>query len=96
MSVDADRNREAELASAEAGHVGLPVDAICTGCRRVHVKRAAPEDVGLPADVEPADADADALTSFTHVCHRCGSATWWNPVAVLSGLADLEAERQEG
>lgn len=32
------------------------------------------------------------LTSFKHVCHRCGSATWWNPIAVLSGLFEREEQ----
>ncbi|WP_175529311.1 hypothetical protein [Natronorubrum texcoconense] len=45
MSAAADRDLEAELASAAAGHVRIPVDAICSGCGRTHVKRARPEEM---------------------------------------------------
>ena len=40
-----DRNLEAELASADAGRVGIPVDAICVGCGRIRVKRGAHEQL---------------------------------------------------
>ena len=97
MSTDADRgddrDLEAELASADAGHVGIPVDAICVGCGRTQVKRADPEEMDQNPDVDPTILEAGDLTSFKHVCHRCEGATWWNPVAVLTGL--LERERGE-
>ena len=94
MSVESDdRDLEGELQTAEAGHVGIPVDAVCTSCRRGHVKRVSPEEVDQPAEVDPITLDASDLTSFKHVCHPCRGATWWNPVAVLTGL--LEQERSE-
>ncbi|MFC4542009.1 hypothetical protein ACFO5R_08730 [Halosolutus amylolyticus] len=88
-----DRDLEAELVSAGAGHVGIPVDAICVGCGRVRVKRADPTEIGQENNVDAIDLEASDCTSFKHVCHPCGSATWWNPVAVLTGL--LESERGE-
>lgn len=87
------RDRGTELASPAAGRVGIPVDAVCVGCGRTHVKRARPDEMDQPADVDPATLEAADCTSFTHVCHRCGSATWWNPVAVLTGLLEQEAAR---
>lgn len=88
-----DRDLEAELASAAAGQVGIPVDAICVGCGRTRVKRARPEEMDQHSQVDPTDLEATECTSFKHVCYRCGGATWWNPVAVLTGL--LERERGE-
>ena len=94
MSVDHDdRDLEAELASAEAGQVGIPVDAICVGCGRTRVKRADPEEMGQHPQVDPASLEATDCTSFKHVCYPCSGATWWNPVAILTGL--LERERGE-
>ncbi|WP_090507543.1 hypothetical protein [Natronorubrum sediminis] len=95
MSTDADRNLEGELASASAGQVGIPVDAICVGCGRTRVKRARPAEMDQPVHVDPTDLEASDLTSFKHVCHRCQSATWWNPVAVLTGLLESEGGEQE-
>ncbi|WP_247002302.1 hypothetical protein [Halosolutus gelatinilyticus] len=89
------RDLEGELASTSAGHVGIPVDAICVGCGRIRVKRADPEEMGQHPQVDPTTLDATGLTSFTHVCHPCGSVTWWNPVAVLTGLLDAERDRGE-
>ena len=88
-----DRDLEAELASAAAGHVGIPVDAICVGCGRTRVKRADPTEMGQHLQIDPTSLEATDCMSFKHVCHRCGGATWWNPVAVLNGL--LERERGE-
>ncbi|WP_265108698.1 hypothetical protein [Halosolutus halophilus] len=85
-----DRDLEAELASASAGHVGIPVDAICVGCGRIRVKRAGLEEIGQHLQVDPMTIEVRHLESFKHVCHPCGSATWWNPVAVLTGLLDRE------
>ncbi len=85
-----ERDLEAELESATAGHVGIPVDAICVGCRQTRVKRANPEEMGQHPQVDPTTLEAEDLTSFKHVCHRCEEATWWNPVAVLTGLVELE------
>ena len=94
MSVERDeRDLEGELQTAEAGQVGIPLDAVCTGCRRVHVKRVSPEEVDQPPEVDPITLDASEVTSFTHICHPCGRVTWWNPVAVLTGL--LQQERSE-
>ncbi|WP_436344165.1 hypothetical protein [Natronorubrum sp. FCH18a] len=94
MSVDRDdRDLEAELASAGAGRVGIPVDAICVGCGRIHVKRAEPGELCQHPQVDPITLESSDLTSFKHICHLCQHATWWNPVAVLSGL--LERERGE-
>ncbi|ELZ08871.1 hypothetical protein C478_18346 [Natrinema thermotolerans DSM 11552] len=95
MSVDAesdDRDLEAELASAEAGHSGIPVDAVCVGCGRTRVKRASLEEMDQ-IDADPMVLEASDCTSFKHVCYPCQGATWWNPVAVLTGL--LESERGE-
>ncbi|QCC59417.1 hypothetical protein NP511_13440 [Natrinema thermotolerans] len=95
MSVDADqddRDLEGELASAEAGQSGIPVDAVCVGCGRTRVKRASLEELDQP-DADPTTLEASDCTSFKHVCYPCQGATWWNPVAVLTGL--LESERGE-
>ncbi|RQG87023.1 hypothetical protein EA462_15385 [Natrarchaeobius halalkaliphilus] len=86
-----DRDLHAELESPSAGQRGVPVDAICVGCGRTRVKRASLAEMDQSPAVDPATLKATDLTSFKHVCHPCGSATWWNPVAVLSGL--LESER---
>ncbi|WP_435551984.1 hypothetical protein [Natrinema sp. CGMCC1.2065] len=91
---DDDRDLEAELASAAAGNSGIPFDAICTGCRRVRVKRAKPEEVGQHPQIDPAQLEASDCSSFKHVCHHCQKATFWNPLAVLSGL--LESDRGDG
>jgi len=92
---DDDRDLERELASAEAGLVGTPVDAICVGCGRTHVKRASLEEMNQPSGVDPTTLDASTLTSFKHVCHPCQGATWWNPIVVLTGLLDSGHERGE-
>ncbi|PCR90321.1 hypothetical protein [Natrinema ejinorense] len=97
MSVDTesdDRDLEAELASAAAGQVGVPVDAVCVGCGRTRVKRATLEAMDQQADADPTTLEATDCTSFKHVCYPCQGATWWNPVAVLTGL--LESERDWG
>ncbi|QCJ47257.1 hypothetical protein [Haloprofundus sp. MHR1] len=84
MSSDVDRDLEAELERPEAGEHGVPVDAVCTGCRRVTVKRA-------PAD-EP---NPEFVASFRHVCRKCRKVTWWNVVAIFRGLVDDEEEGDE-
>lgn len=71
-SEPADCDRVAEFDAPTAGERGIPFDAVCTGCGQVRVKRA--------------DEDPDTPTSFKHVCHRCKTATWWNPVRTLTGL----------
>ncbi|OIB56227.1 hypothetical protein [Natrialba sp. SSL1] len=86
-----ERDLVAELESPATGQVGIPVDAICVGCGRTRVKRADLEEIGQSPQTNPTTLEAVELTSFKHVCHPCGSATWWNPVAVLTGL--LESER---
>ncbi|MFC3957887.1 hypothetical protein [Halovivax cerinus] len=95
MSAETDRDLSAELASPRSGHRGIPVDAICTGCQTVHVKRVRPSEVAHPADTDPVTLDATALTSFKHVCHRCRTCTWWNPTAVLSGLIEAKRSAEE-
>jgi len=91
---DDDRDLAAELESPAAGFEGLPVDAVCTGCGRTRVKRASPDEADYNADADPATIEASDLTSFKHVCYPCQGATWWNPIAVLSGL--LEADAGDG
>ena len=93
MSTDREASRDviAEFQSAEAGYRGIPVDAVCTGCKQVRVKRVTPEEAGLHPQVDPAQLEAGDLLSFKHVCHCCGSATWWNTKRVLTGLIELEA-----
>jgi hypothetical protein len=73
-SVDStgDRDLEAEAAATEAGHVGIPFDALCVSCGQTRIKRA--------------DQDADDLTSFKHYCDECQTATWWNPTRSLPEL----------
>lgn len=72
MSVDRDnRDLEAELASADAGRVGIPVNVICVGCGRIHVKRAEPEEIGQHPQVDPTTLESSDLTSFKHICHPC-------------------------
>ncbi|ELY52788.1 hypothetical protein [Natronolimnohabitans innermongolicus] len=98
MSVDADRDDrdlEGELASANAGRRGIPVDAICVGCGRTHVKRASPEEMDQHPQVDPTTLEATDCTSFKHVCYRCGGTEWWNPIAVLTGLLEHERGEQE-
>ena len=98
MSIDTgrdDRDLEAELASTSSGRVGIPVDAICVGCGRTHVKRARPEEMDQHPEVDPTSLEATDCTSFKHVCHPCRGATWWNPVAVLTGLLESERGEQE-
>lgn len=69
----AERDLEHELNHEQAGHVGIPVDARCVGCKRIRVKRA------------PAERIEKGL-SFKHVCHRCQRATHWNVLRVLDSL----------
>lgn len=69
---------ETATLSAEAGERGVPVDARCTECKRVAVKRA------------PGTVDEPAL-SFKHVCHDCQTCTWWNTLEVLDGLLGGDA-----
>ncbi|WP_137289030.1 hypothetical protein [Natronorubrum halophilum] len=90
MSADADRDLEAELASSAAGRTGIPVDAICVGCGRRRVKRAHPDEMDQPPQADPTSLEATDCTSFKHVCYPCQGATWWNPVAVLTGLLESE------
>jgi hypothetical protein len=97
VSIDADRDDrdlEAELASPVAGQFGVPVDAVCVGCGRTRVKRASLEEVDQHPQVDPTSLEASDCTSFKHVCYPCQGATWWNPVAILTGL--LESERDRG
>ncbi|MFC4436992.1 MULTISPECIES: hypothetical protein [Natrialbaceae] len=86
------RDLEEELASPATGHIGIPVDAKCVGCGRVRVKRVRLEELDQKPTVEPATLEAAELTSFKHVCYPCEGATWWNPVAVLSGLLENGGE----
>ncbi|MXV63874.1 hypothetical protein GS429_17765, partial [Natronorubrum sp. JWXQ-INN-674] len=63
-----DRDLEAELESAGAGQIGIPVDAICVGCGRTRVKRADLEEIGQNPQIDPTTLEATELTSFKHVC----------------------------
>jgi hypothetical protein len=97
MSVDTERDTrdlEAELASSAAGRFGVPVDAVCVGCGRTRVKRATLEEMDQPSQADPTALEATDCTSFKHVCYPCKGATWWNPVAVLTGLLEREQERE--
>jgi len=99
MSVDADtegddRDLEAELAKPEAGQFGIPVDAVCVGCGRTRVKRATLEAMDQDPDSDPIELEASDCTSFKHVCYPCQGATWWNPIAILTGLLEREQERE--
>lgn len=59
------------MSDAETGDRGVPVDAICTGCQNVSVRRV---------------SEAEAGGSFRHVCHRCRGVQWFNTVKRLRGL----------
>lgn len=76
MSSDVEHAGDEIEIDTTAGEVGIPVDAVCTGCSRTAVKRA---------PVEKVDHD-DETGSFKHVCHACHGAEWMNVVAVLDGL----------
>jgi len=84
LSIDVDEEA-AETFDARTGEVGLPVDAVCVGCRsdgykRIRVKRTTLSELGVES-LEDAEGK-----SFRHVCHRCQSGTYWNVVTVLHGL----------
>jgi hypothetical protein len=87
-----DRDLEAELGSPAAGQFGVPVDAVWVGWR-TRVKRASLEEMDQHPQVDPTSLEASDCTSFKHVCYPCQGATWWNPIAILTGL--LESERGE-
>ncbi|QLK25124.1 hypothetical protein HYG81_13620 [Natrinema zhouii] len=89
-----DRDLEAELASPVAGRFGIPVDAICVGCGQTHVKRASLQEMDQLPQADLAALEVTDCTSFKHVCYPCQGATWWNPVAVLTGLLESEQERE--
>jgi len=84
------RDRAAELDAPTAGERGIPVDAVCTGCGQIRVKRP--------------DEDQDDPESFKHVCYRCKTTTWWNPNRTPTGLMcqnghpaiETDHEDQEG
>ncbi|MCU4926907.1 hypothetical protein OB905_13110 [Halobacteria archaeon AArc-dxtr1] len=64
----------------------IPFDAICTSCKQTKVKHVRPQEVGQHPQIDPDAIDASECTSFKHVCYNCETATYWNPVDVLSGL----------
>ena len=79
MSVDDPATPDDELVATledvddvpdDAGHNGRLITARCVNCKICRRKRV-DDDVGK---------DRERL-SFTHVCHRCQRATWWNVVA---------------
>ena len=74
------RDRSQEIEEPGVGVRGIPVDARCTGCKQVTVRRA------LPSDRE----DRRVEVSFKAPCHRCQKVTWWNSLQVLDGLLDEE------
>jgi hypothetical protein len=71
-SPDGERDLQAEFREPAAGHVGVPFDAICTGCRQNRVKRA--------------EEDPEDPKSFKHICENCQKVTWWNPIRTLTEL----------
>jgi len=73
---------------------GVPVDAICIGCRtsgrdRQKVKRVPLEEVGADS------VDELETATFEHVCHRCQTVEYWNVVRVLHGLIDADGGEQQ-
>lgn len=65
------RDPQEELEHGAAGEIGLPVDARCTGCKKVRAKRAN-KIMGDPDD-----------GSFRHICHTCKKVKWWNVIRIL-------------
>lgn len=95
MSVDRDdRDLEAELVSAAAGQVGIPVDAICVVWANADQARRSNSDGAAPAD-RYGQPQGDGLHVVQARLSPCGGATWWNPVAVLTSLLERERERGE-
>jgi len=84
LSTDVDEEVAAAF-DARTGEVGIPVDAVCIGCRsdgydHIRKKRVSLSDLGVESH-----EDAEGK-SFRHVCHRCQGSTYWNVVDVLHGL----------
>jgi len=68
---------------------GVPVDALCIGCKQDGRDRQKVKHVTL----EELDADsADELetATFEDVCHHCQGVEYWNVVRVLHGLIDSD------
>ncbi|QCC48901.1 hypothetical protein DV707_07635 [Halobellus limi] len=61
-----------------AGECGVPVDAICTGCKTERVKRVSADEI---------DTDSETGT-FRHVCHGCRKGCWFNVIAVRWDLIE--------
>lgn len=63
-----------------AGERGVPIDAICTGCKAERVKR-------IPVD----EIDIDSETgTFRHVCHSCRKGRWYNVLAIRWDLIETD------
>jgi|GEM_PF-3933218 len=77
-----DRDLVAEFDAPAARGRGIPFDAVCTECGQGRVKRA--------------DEDPDNPTSFKHACHRCKTATRWNPIRTLTGLMRMNGHSAVG
>ncbi|QCS44098.1 hypothetical protein [Natrinema versiforme] len=98
MSADADRDDrdlEADPGTSTSGRVRVPVDAVCVGCGRIRVTRTSLEAMEIDPRAALSDIDAADCTSFKHVCRSCRAITWWNPIAILTGLLESERERGE-
>jgi hypothetical protein len=78
-SLDDVRDRSDELQEPEAGEIGTPVDARCTGCKRVRAKKAT-----------KIHGDDPASGSFRHICHRCCKVKWWNVLRLIDTDAPTE------
>lgn len=70
------------IAIEELEDVPLPVDAVCTGCKRSAVKCVRLADPRSPPQ------------SFRDVCHACKGVQWWNRIAVLSAIFEETTERR--
>jgi hypothetical protein len=99
VSVDADRDDrdlEAEPTNSAAGQGSVPVDAVCVGCGRTRVIRARIRAMEVDPQTDSTALEATDCASFTSICRSCRAVTWWNPIAVLTGLLESERERERG
>lgn len=73
---------------------GIPVDALCIGCKKKNRDRQRVKRVNTdPDDLEQLE---DLMgTTFRDVCHHCSGVEHWNVVRVLTGLIDSEEETDQ-